>query len=173
MISTCDGEQTSKESAFLVSVSYLCLELTAAYKMKSWPSYFWVRNYLPASLEISISSACISECFCYIYLTEIKYSWCPASKVFLDKCSYNICMLFLWKIKMLVLQKHVNVTWIGFGVRNWVLLFFFLQALSSCLILPGDTTVISSSWDNHMCVFIACWLYWTPWSALIVVYGFR
>lgn len=35
LIGTCDGEKTSKESAFLVPVSYLCLELTAAYKMRS------------------------------------------------------------------------------------------------------------------------------------------
>uniref|UniRef100_A0A8C9F373 FAN protein n=1 Tax=Pavo cristatus TaxID=9049 RepID=A0A8C9F373_PAVCR len=27
---------------------------------------------------------------------------------------------------------------------------FLLQALSSCIILPGDTTVISSSWDNNI-----------------------
>uniref|UniRef100_A0A8C4J7X4 Neutral sphingomyelinase activation associated factor n=1 Tax=Dromaius novaehollandiae TaxID=8790 RepID=A0A8C4J7X4_DRONO len=35
-------------------------------------------------------------------------------------------------------------------ILNTAFFLFFLQALSSCLILPGDTTVICSSWDNHI-----------------------
>lgn len=31
---------------------------------------------------------------------------------------------------------------------------FVFQALSSCLLLPGDATVISSSWDNNVYVSV-------------------
>lgn len=33
-------------------------------------------------------------------------------------------------------------------------LLILLQALSSCLILPGNSTVVCSSWDNNMYVIL-------------------
>uniref|UniRef100_A0A8C5JEW7 Neutral sphingomyelinase activation associated factor n=1 Tax=Junco hyemalis TaxID=40217 RepID=A0A8C5JEW7_JUNHY len=67
---------------------------------------------------------------------------CNGSSVFTTSQGKRLkCFLFSKSMLM-----YLNWIW----GKKLSIFFSFLQALSSCLILPGDTTVISSSWDNHI-----------------------
>lgn len=94
----------------------------------------------------------------------------PPLRFFLISVHITPACYFYRRLKCFLFSKSMLM------YLNWIwgkklsIFFSFLQALSSCLILPGDTTVISSSWDNHMCVFTSCWLYWISWSALVAMF---